>query len=168
MRMTTSQLILAAVLASATSFIAVPPRAAAQDEAAKKTFTVTVDKVENGSITIEPPLPEDGKVPAGSVFTIKASPATGYALDSGYYSAPGMFGRMYYESMSPVFTVTVDQNKGVGASFIETKALEGFTVIQDVVYAQPGVKKLKYDVFTPTGARNLPGIVIIPGGGGSA
>ncbi len=129
---------------------------------------MTVDKVDNGSITIEPAVPEDGKVPAGTVLTIKTSPAPGYAFDSGYYSAPGMFGRMFFESMTPVFKVTVDQNKGVGASFIEAKALERFAVIQDVVYAQPGVKKLKYDVFTPKGAKNLPCIVIIHGGGWSA
>jgi len=53
----------------------------------------------------------------------------------------------------------------VSASFIEQKALEGFTLKQDIVYAQPGVKKLKYDVFTPVGARNLPAIVIVHGGG---
>ena len=45
------------------------------------------------------------------------------------------------------------------ASFIDKKALEGFTVTQDVVYAQPGVKKLKYDVFAPNNANNLPCIV---------
>jgi acetyl esterase len=38
-------------------------------------------------------------------------------------------------------------------------------VIQDVVYAKPGVKTLKYDVFTPEGAKNLPIIIIIHGGG---
>ena len=36
---------------------------------------------------------------------------------------------------------------------------------QDLVYAQPGVKKLKYDVYSPVGAKNLPCIVIIHGGG---
>lgn len=36
---------------------------------------------------------------------------------------------------------------------------------QDIVYAQPGAKKLKYDVFTPDGANKLPCIVIIHGGG---
>jgi len=38
-------------------------------------------------------------------------------------------------------------------------------VIQDVVYAKPGIKILKYDVYTPKGAKNLPMIVIIHGGG---
>jgi acetyl esterase/lipase len=38
-------------------------------------------------------------------------------------------------------------------------------VIQDVVYAKPGKKTLKYDVFSPKGAKDLPVIVIIHGGG---
>ena len=165
--MTSSLLIAAAVFVSAASFMSMPLPAAAQDEAAKSTFTVTVDKVENGSITIDPPLPEDGKVPAGAVLTIKTAPAPGYALDSGYYAQPGRSAPMYYETVTPEFKVKVDHNWKVGASFIETKALEGFTLTPDVVYAQPGVKKLKYDVFSPKGARNLPCIVIIHGGGWS-
>ena len=44
---------------------------------------------------------------------------------------------------------------GAPASFIEAQALEGFTVRNDIVYAQPGVKKLKYDVFSPNGAKDL-------------
>jgi acetyl esterase/lipase len=140
----------------------------AQTESPKKIFTVTLERPLNGTVTIEPPLPADGKVAAETVLTVNASPTDGYAFDSGYYSAPGMFGKMYYESMSPVFQVTVDQDKGIGASFIEKKALQGFAVMQDVVYARPGVKKLKYDVYTPQGAANLPCIVIIHGGGWSA
>jgi acetyl esterase/lipase len=69
--------------------------------------------------------------------------------------------------MTPVFKVTIDQDKSIGASFIEKKRLQGFSVIQNVVYAQPGVKRLKYDVFTPDGAEKLPCIVIIHGGGWS-
>src|ERR1043166_383706 len=132
---------------------------------APKTFTVTTDKLENGSLKITPPLPDDGKVVAGTVLTVTLPPADGYAVDSGYYSIPGPWGRAYAEFATPEFQVTVDRNKGIGASFIEKKALEGFTVTQDVVYSQPGVKKLKYDVFSPLGAKNLPCIVIIHGGG---
>ena len=139
--------------------------AVAQNEPAKTTFNVTVDKPENGSITINPPIPEDGKVPAGTVLAVTASPASGYALDSGYYSTPGPWGRAYHEFATTEFQVIMDQNKRIGASFIEKKALERFTVIQDVVYARPGVKKLKYDVYSPDGAKNLPCIVIIHGGG---
>ena len=127
-------------------------------------FTVTLDPVENGSIKVDPPLPADGKVKAGTMLKVTATPAEGYAFDSGYYAQPGMWGKMFYESMTPVFEVTVDRDKTLGASFIEKTALEGFTVKQDIVYAQPGIKKLKYDVFSPNGAKNLPIIVIIHGG----
>jgi len=136
-----------------------------QAEATKNTFTITLDPVENGSIQVEPAVPKDGQVKGGTVLKVTATPASGYAFDSGYYSQPGMWGKMFYESMTPTFEVTVNQNKSIGASFIEQKALVGFTVKQDIVYAQPGVKKLKYDVFSPNGAKDLPIIVIIHGGG---
>lgn len=136
-----------------------------QEEAAKTNFTVTLDPVENGSIKVEPALPEDGKVKPGTVLKVTATAATGYAFDSGYYAQPGMWGKMFYEAMTPTFEVTVNRDEWIGASFIEKKALEGFTVKQDIVYAQPGVKKLKYDVFSPKGAKDLPIIVIIHGGG---
>jgi len=133
----------------------------------QETFTVTIDKSENGSIKISPALPENGKVKAGTVLTVTATPDSGLALDSGYYSQPGMWGTMYYESMVSPFEVTIDKDKHIGASFIKASELEGFKVIQDVVYAKPGVKTLKYDVFSPNGAKNLPCIVIIHGGGWS-
>ena len=100
-------------------------------------------------------------------MTVTATPDAGYAFDSGYYSVPGRWGAMYFESMSNPFTVTVDRDQRVGASFIEAEELKGFRVIQNVVYAQPGVKPLKYDVYTPDGAKKLPCIVIIHGGGWS-
>ena len=136
-----------------------------QTQAPKAIFTVTLDPVENGALKVEPSLPEDGKVKEGTVLTVTATPAPGYAFDSGYYAQPGMWGKMFYESMTPTFEVTVNRDKAIGASFIEQKALEGFTVKQDIVYAQPGAKKLKYDVFSPKGAKDLPIIVIIHGGG---
>lgn len=153
------------IILSMTVLVSSQPYAVAQNEPAKTTFNVTVDKPENGSITINPPIPDDGKVAAGTVLAVTVSPAASYALDSGYYSTPGQWGRAYHEFATTEFQVTIDQNKGIGASFIERKALEGFTVTQDVVYAQPGVKKLKYDVYSPDGAKNLPCIVIIHGGG---
>jgi acetyl esterase/lipase len=138
---------------------------AGESESPKANFAVTRDPVENGSIEVEPALPEDGKVKAGTVLKVTATPAPDYAFDSGYYAAPGMWGKMFYESMTPTFEVSVNQNESIGASFIEHKKLEGFTAEQDIVYAQPGVKKLKYDVFSPNGAKDLPIIVIIHGGG---
>lgn len=132
-----------------------------------KFFKITVDPPENGSVKLEPAIAADGKVAAGTVIRVTASPDSGYAFDGGYYAMPGRWGKMFYESMTPVFDVVVDSDKSIGASFIEEGNLEGFRVIQDVVYAQPGVKKLKYDAFIPDGAKNLPGIVIIHGGGWS-
>lgn len=130
-------------------------------------ITIRVQNPENGSIAISPELPADGKVPAGTVFTVKATPAPGFAIDSVYYSIPGRFPG-FEEHTAPEIKVTADRNKSVGASFIEPRALEGFSVKQNIVYAQPGVKALKYDVFTPDGARNLPAIIIIHGGGWAA
>jgi hypothetical protein len=64
----------------------------ADSESPKATFTVTLDPVENGSIKIEPALPNDGKVKPGTVLKVTATPAPGYAFDSGYYAQPGMWG----------------------------------------------------------------------------
>lgn len=136
--------------------------------AENQTFTVTMDKSVNGSVRIDPPLPADGKYAEGTVITVSAVPDAGYVLDSCYYSAPGMFGPMFYESMASPFKVTVDQEKHVGASFIEKAAVDHLVVIQNVVYAKPGVKTLKYDVYSPKGAKKLPLIVIIHGGGWAA
>jgi acetyl esterase len=130
-------------------------------------YTITLDTVTNGNITIQPPLPENMQVPAGTELTVKATPAAGYALDCIYWFGVGNQGRMYYENAAPEWKITIDANKHLGASFIEQKALEGFTVKNDIVFAQPGVKKLKYDIFSPNNAKNLPCIVIIHGGGWS-
>jgi len=132
---------------------------------AQTTYTVTVDEVKNGKIKIEPEVPTDGKVADGTVFTVTAVPDKGYVLDAGYYSVKGMWGAMYHESMETPFKVVIDQDKHIGASFIEKSEVDHINVTQDVVYAQPGVKALKYDVFSPKGAKNLPCIVIIHGGG---
>lgn len=130
-----------------------------------QTFTVTVEKPNHGRIVIDPPLPADGKVAAGTTLNVTALPDKGYALDSGYYLIPAPWQPAYCELSTEKFQVPVDQDRHIGASFIEEKKLKGFTVTRDIVYAQPGVKKLKYDVYSPDGARNLPCIVIIHGGG---
>ena len=119
--------------------LCVPAPARAQTNAATTFFTVKVDAPTNGSLKIVPPIPEDHKVPAGTVLKIKATPAPGYALDSGYYWTASKSG-MYFEFPTPEFEVTIDRNKTVGASFIEKKALKGFKVRNNIIYAQPGVK----------------------------
>jgi acetyl esterase len=136
-------------------------------QAQVESFTVTLDPPVNGKVTLDPALPPDGKYPGGTKVTVTATPDADYAVDAGYYSTPGRWGAMYYESMSDPFTIKVDRNQRVGVSFIQAKELKGFHVIQDVVYAKPGVKPLKYDVYVPDGAKDLPCIVIIHGGGWS-
>jgi acetyl esterase len=130
-----------------------------------QSFTVIVDKNVNGAVRIDPAPPANGKYDKGTVIAITAVPDAGYVLDSCYFAIPGVFGQMYYESMASPFKVTVDQEKHVGASFIKKAAVDHVNVIQDVVYAKPGVKTLKYDVYTPKGAKSLPMIIIIHGGG---
>ncbi|HWD92963.1 MAG TPA: alpha/beta hydrolase [Verrucomicrobiae bacterium] len=148
----------------AAGLLAIPFLAVAQTTSPKM-FDVTVVKPDNGNIVIAPPVPADGKVAADTILNVTLTPAGGYALDSGYYTGKGPWFPAYFESPTPHFQVVIDQDRQIGGSFIEKKALEGFKVIQDVVYAQPGVKKLKYDVYSPDGAKNLPCIVIIHGGG---
>ncbi len=131
------------------------------------TFTVTLDESVNGSFSVSPKLPADGKVAKGTVLTITATPEKGYVLDAAYYSEAGRWGAMYFESMESPFKVTIDKDKHLGASFIEASAVEHINVTQNVVYAKPGVKELKYDVFSPKGAKDLPCIIIIHGGGWS-
>ncbi len=130
-----------------------------------QSFNTIIDKPVNGTFKLDPALPADGKYTAGTIVTVTAVPASGYVLDAVYYSEKGRWGQMYFESMSPVFKITIDKEKHIGASFIEKSAVSNINVTQDVVYAKPGVKTLKYDVYSPKGAKNLPCIIIIHGGG---
>jgi acetyl esterase/lipase len=128
-------------------------------------YTVTLVPPVHGKVALAPPLPADGKYPKDTVVTVTATPDPGYAIDSIWYSVPGRFGQMYHEGMDREFKVTIDRDKRIGASFIEASALKDLVVTHDVVFAKPGVKPLKYDVYAPKGARNLPIIVIVHGGG---
>lgn len=132
---------------------------------AQNTFSVTLDEVKNGKIKVEPAIPADGKVAAGTELLVTTKADKGYVLDAVYYSVKGMWGDMYHESMASPYKVIVDQDKKIGASFIEKDEVSHLVVAQNIEYAKPGVKQLKYDVFAPDGARNLPCIVIIHGGG---
>lgn len=139
---------------------------------AQETFKVKVDQPAHGKVTVTPAVPEDGIVKAGTVLNVKVEVTDeGWVFDSGYYLS--MSGEVFYptykESMIPEFQVTVNTDiMSLGASIMEAERLDGHKEIQDIVYAQPGVKPLKYDVFIPDGAKNLPGIVIIHGGGWSS
>ncbi|MEO8070563.1 MAG: alpha/beta hydrolase fold domain-containing protein, partial [Acidobacteriota bacterium] len=131
-------------------------------------FAVTVVPPVHGKVQLAPALPADGKYAPGTVVTVTATPDAGYAVDSVWYSMPGRFGQSYHESTARELKVTIDQDKRVGASFVEESVVKDLVVTNDVVYAKPGVKALKYDVYATKGARNLPVIVIIHGGGWNA
>lgn len=133
-------------------------------------YKVTFDKAEHGSYTVSPALPKSGMYKAGTVLTVKATPDKGYTFDSGYYTASEdmPWGRLYFETMTPEFKITVHRNIAIGAYFVKQQATQGLVVTQDIVFAQPGKKPLKYDVYAPKGAKNLPCIVIIHGGGWSS
>ena len=136
---------------------------------AQQTFKVKVDQPAHGRVTVNPEIPEDGVVEAGTVLNVKVEVTDeGWVFDSGYYLSisKGMFYPTYKESMTPEFQVKVEENiMSLGGSIIEDWRHDGHKVVSDVVYAQPGVKPLKYDVYIPDGAKNLPGIIIIHGGG---
>jgi len=135
------------------------------------TFQVKVEQPAHGKVTVTPAVPENGYVKAGTVLSIKVEATDAdWVFDSSYYlsTSAGMFYPTYKESMKPEFQVTVDSDMTLGGSIMEASRLNGHKVIQDVVYAQPGVKPLKYDVFIPDGAKKLPCIVIIHGGGWSS
>ena len=158
-----NSVIRALVIASVSAACVAPLHA--QD---KPSFTVTLVPPVHGKVQLTPALPADGKYPAGTVVSVTTTPDPGYALDSTWYSVPGRFGQMYHEGMTRDFKVTIDQDKRIGASFIEEAVVKDLVVTNDVVFAKPGVKPLKYDVYAPKGARNLPVIVIIHGGGWTA
>lgn len=134
-----------------------------------QTFTVTAVPAENGSYTINPKLPADGKVKAGTKLTVTAKPAAGYSLDAIYYRIKGgMWGTLDFENFTPTYKITVDKDMSIGATFVESSLVDNIKVTQDIVYAKPGIKPLKYDVYSPKGAKDLPCIVIIHGGGWSS
>ena len=49
---------------------------------------MTLVPPDHGSVQLTPPLPADGKYPAGSVVNVIATPENGYALDSVWYPFP--------------------------------------------------------------------------------
>jgi acetyl esterase/lipase len=130
-----------------------------------QSFNTIIDKPVNGTVKLDPALPADGKYPEGTIVTVTAVPDNGFVIDACYYSEKGAWGQMFFESPTPTFKVTINKEKHIGASFIEKSAVDHINVTQNVIYAKPGVKTLKYDVYSPKGAKNLPCIIIIHGGG---
>src|SRR5262245_27347205 len=88
-------------------------------------FTVTAVPAENGTYKIEPALPAGGKVAPGTVLTVTAMPASGFALDAVYSTFKGgMWGTTSIENFSSPMKITVDKDMSVGAVFIEKALVE--------------------------------------------
>lgn len=128
-------------------------------------FKVFIGECTHGKVETSPAINPTGTyLPKGTVLKVKATADPGYAFECGYDAMGGQFG-YFTEYFSEEFEVTVGSDLAIGASFVEPSILAGHTCKHDIVYAQPGVKPLKYDAFIPDGAKKLPGIVIIHGGG---
>ena len=139
--------------------------ASGQPRNAAGPFKVNIGECTGGRVEVTPAIPAEGaEFPKGTVLKVKAVPAEGYAFECGYEAMNGQFA-FFTEYFTEEFEVTVSGPCSVGASFVDPEYLQGHRVIHDVVYAQPGVKPLKYDVYIPDGAEKLPGIIIIHGGG---
>ena len=135
---------------------------------AQRKFKITLDEARNGSYTVSPKLPKDGIVKRGTTLTISATANEGYIPDGGYYATIQDGYVQYHETMQSSFKVKVDKEMNIGYSFVPKEAEENLRVIQDIVYAKPGVKALKYDIYAPKGKDRLPCIIIIHGGGWSS
>jgi acetyl esterase len=134
-----------------------------------KKYAVTPVPAKNGTYTISPKIAEEGKVPVGTILTVKAKPAPGYTLDAVYYTVKGgIWGTTSYESFTNKMKIHVTKDMKVGATFIPRSLVDNVRITHDVMYAKPGIKPLKYDVYSPKGAKNLPCIIIIHGGGWSS
>lgn len=132
-------------------------------------LTVTIDDAVNGTVAVSPTLDKNLQLPEGSDLTFTATPSAGYLLDATYYyyvDTTQRFARRV-ESSQATLNLKLTKDLVVGATFIPESLQAGVNVTHDVVYAKPGVKTLKYDVYSPKGADNLPCIVIIHGGGWS-
>ena len=129
---------------------------------------VSIDEASVGNVTFSPKTKKDGTLKKGTTITLKALPKAGKSIDATYFSYPGRWGTMYSESMEDSYTFKAEQDIQLGASYIDQSEIDHLDVIQNISYAQPGKKVLKYDVFSPKGAKNLPMIIIIHGGGWSA
>lgn len=131
----------------------------------KQLIKVSLQQPQHGRLTVSPMLPENGMVEVGTELTVSADVENGYAIDSVYHAVPGPWGPYYIESMAPVHKFQVEKESTISALFLPATEIAAVETIHDIVYAKPGVKVLKYDIFKAKDAKNLPIVVIIHGGG---
>lgn len=128
---------------------------------------ITVVPPKGGSLSILPTLPPDSMVPRGTTLTIKAAAAKGFISDGIFAAVNGPY-KYYNECCQPESLLVASNNMEVGCSFLPEKTFASINITNNVVYAKPGKKALKYDVFAPRKAKHLPCIVIVHGGGWSS
>lgn len=148
-------LILAALVSAATTF--------AQDK-----VKVEIENTEGGTFTISPEIPSDGMVAKGTVFTVTAKPEKGYVFDCAFQGTKHQWGTFYNETNDNPGKIVADHNITIGAAFLPESNFKDIEVTKNVVYAKPGKKELKYDVYDPKKAKSLPIVVIVHGGGWSS
>ena len=148
-------LILAALVSAATTF--------AQDK-----VKVEIENTEGGTFTISPEIPSDGMVAKGTVFTVTAKPEKGYVFDCAFQGTKHQWGTFYNETNDNPGKIVADHNITIGAAFLPESNFKDIEVTKNVVYAKPGKKELKYDVYAPKKAKSLPIVVIVHGGGWSS
>ena len=150
------------IFATALIMLAYAAGAKAQDK-----VRITVIPPENGTITVSPQLPPDSMVERGTKLTIRAAANKGYMLD-GIYAAADQPYKYYNECCAPESLLVADKAMEVGVSFLPQKTFSKIRITNNVAYARPGNKTLKYDVFAPKKAKNLPCVIIVHGGGWSS
>lgn len=134
---------------------------------AQEHFKVQAVPSEGG--TVLSTVQETAVVEGGSVLEWRARPARGFTTDVLYTTYQGgMWGTESTLWYGDKARTEVDRDLDFGAVFIPKKHVNHLEITREVVYAQPGVKALAYDVYSPRGAKDLPAIVIIHGGGWSS
>ena len=161
-------LTIALISGGAMVFAQAPTQTPAAAAPQATSFTVTLDPAVNGTYKVTPAPGADGKYAVGTEVSVTITPAAGFVLDAVYYNGTTIRSSANAEFMVVPTKITVDKDLRIGVSFIEASEVAHINVINNVVYAKPGVKTLKYDVYSPKGAKNLPILVIIHGGGWSS
>ncbi|RYG00081.1 MAG: hypothetical protein EOO02_15630 [Chitinophagaceae bacterium] len=127
----------AAVVILSTSF-ALIAHPAGSDTKIMESFTIKSVPSINGSYTVSPAIPADGKVAAGTELTIKAKPSAGYSLDAIFYTVKGgMWGTTSFENFTTEYKIKVEKDLTLGATFIPSSLVNNLVVKHDIVYAKP-------------------------------
>lgn len=141
----------------------ISPAAALAQEKVK----VEMEKAEGGTYTVTPAIPADGLVPKGTVLTVTAKPDKGRVFDCAFQGVREAWGLTYNETNDNPGEIIAGRDMTIGAAFLPESEFKDITVTKNIEYAKPGKKTLKYDVYAPRGAKGLPIVVIVHGGGWS-